>query len=59
MLSKKAIFAVCCIVPIAYYWFKYVKQGPVFVTDKKLHGKTVLITGKCFFHFFHVDDFVE
>ncbi|XP_076815349.1 dehydrogenase/reductase SDR family member 13-like [Clavelina lepadiformis] len=40
LLVSAAIAAV-----VGYYWLNYVKKGPIYESDKKLNGKTVLITG--------------
>lgn len=44
MLSKSQVFLVF-VALFAYFWMKYVKTGPIYTTDKRLEGKTVLITG--------------
>ncbi|CAK8684476.1 unnamed protein product [Clavelina lepadiformis] len=44
MSSKLLVSAVIAVV-VGYYWLNYVKRGPIYESDKKLNGKTVLITG--------------
>nr|CAB3237683.1 dehydrogenase/reductase SDR family member 13-like [Phallusia mammillata] len=44
MLSRKFVYLVFAVL-LAYYWMNYIKRGPIYKTDKRLDGKTVLITG--------------
>nr|CAB3237680.1 dehydrogenase/reductase SDR family member 13-like [Phallusia mammillata] len=44
MIQKEYIFLVLAVV-FAYYWKNYIITGPIYKTNKRLDGKTVLITG--------------
>nr|CAB3237758.1 dehydrogenase/reductase SDR family member 13-like [Phallusia mammillata] len=44
MFQKKYIFLVLAVF-FAYYFMNYIKIGPIYKTNKRLDGKTVLITG--------------
>ncbi|XP_076812995.1 retinol dehydrogenase 12-like [Clavelina lepadiformis] len=44
-MSFKPLVSAIIAVIVGYYWLNYVKRGPVYESDKKLNGKTVLITG--------------
>ncbi|CAK8680740.1 dehydrogenase/reductase SDR family member 13-like [Clavelina lepadiformis] len=44
MSFKLLVSAVIALV-VGYYWLNYVKRGPIYESDKKLDGRTVLITG--------------
>ena len=57
MFAKKTFFTLFFCVGLSYYWMNYVKRGPVYESEKRLLGKTVLITGKVFglFYIFTTD----
>ncbi|CAK8680742.1 unnamed protein product [Clavelina lepadiformis] len=44
-MSFKLLVSAVIAVVVGYYWLNYVKRGPIYESDKKLNGKTVLITG--------------
>ena len=44
-MSFKLLVSAVIAVVVGYYWLNYVKRGPIYESDKKLNGRTVLITG--------------
>jgi len=44
-MSAKRMVVVVFFALLAWYWQKYIIQGPIYDTQKDLRGRTVLITG--------------
>jgi len=44
-MSAKRVVVVVSFARLAWYWQKYIIQGPIHETQKDMRGRTVLITG--------------